>query len=448
MKKNLTPILLIFTFFFSSNCLLATVYTTSANGNFSSTSTWNANGVPPSPLVAGDVINIDHVVTLTAEYKLKVGTMNINASGEVNGNKKLKVESGGSLVNDGTINITEQLKVSGTGSSITNNGSITVDKLHVGDNAGDGFLTNNAAGVIVVNGELHLDNILNNIGTMTVSGIFKNHGGTLKGGGMMTNCLIEFEKNGTRKGTCLDQDLCCDFDNSTEATFQAKGGVAENSLVDFVDNNGGLEGTHHSIDGNDFLSCGDSYLGPLPVELIDFRAKEDQQQNVVLFWATASESNNMHFVIERAADGRSFEALETVNGNGTTDVEQNYFYTDTKPILFAYYRLKQVDYDGSFEYSNVIFWEMKKTQNDRVVAFPTLAENEINLRFTTFGTKKSVLTIVSSFGRVMHEELVYSTDLLEYRKLDLTNYQNGIYSIILSDGFNNSIVKFVVSKTY
>ncbi len=189
-------------------------------------------------------------------------------------------------------------------------------------------------------------------------------------------------------------------------------------------------------------------LAALPVELIRFTAKEDNRQQVVLSWATASESNNMHFVVERAADGRSFEALETVNGNGTTTIEQDYSYTDTRPILFAYYRLKQVDYDGAFEYSNTIFWELKKTQDDKIVVSPTLAKNEINLRFNTLETKKSLLKIVSSYGRVMHDEVVCSSEALEYRKLDLTNFENGVYYIILSDGFNNFTTKFIVAKTY
>ena len=65
-----------------------------------------------------------------------------------------------------------------------------------------------------------------------------------------------------------------------------------------------------------------------------------------------------------------------------------------------------------------------------LLLFLRLAEDEINLRFTTFGTKKSLLKVISSYGKVMHEEVVYSSDFLEYRKLDLTNFENGIYSII------------------
>ena len=187
-------------------------------------------------------------------------------------------------------------------------------------------------------------------------------------------------------------------------------------------------------------------LVALPVELIEFRAKEDQQQNVVLLWATASEINNMQFVIERSADGRSFEILDDVNGNGTTTVGQSYSYVDTKPISVAYYRLKQVDYDGSFEYSDVIFWENKKIQSNEIIAYPTVAKNEINLRFTTMGVRESLLKIVDSYGRMMYKEVVESSDDLEYRKVDLANFESGIYYIILSDGFNNATTKFVVAK--
>lgn len=93
----------------------------------------------------------------------------------------------------------------------------------------------------------------------------------------------------------------------------------------------------------------------LPIELLFFTAKVNHQNSVALNWATASEFNNDFFTIERSQDGSSWEIVETLNGNGTTPVRNDYSTFDQRPHAgLSYYRLKQTDFDGSFEYSNIV----------------------------------------------------------------------------------------------
>ncbi|MFC1725564.1 hypothetical protein ACFL4T_08045, partial [candidate division KSB1 bacterium] len=91
----------------------------------------------------------------------------------------------------------------------------------------------------------------------------------------------------------------------------------------------------------------------LPVELVDFTA--DAGNNFVdLAWTTASELNNFGFEVERG-DGADFEKVGFVAGNGTTDEEMNYTFTDEGLAAGTYfYRLKQVDYDGNTAYSDAV----------------------------------------------------------------------------------------------
>lgn len=92
----------------------------------------------------------------------------------------------------------------------------------------------------------------------------------------------------------------------------------------------------------------------IPVELVSFNAGVSNN-NVILNWSTASETNNMGFEIQRSTDNTDFFTIGFVNGNGTTTEPKEYSYTDnniTPGKLF--YRLKQVDFDGTFEYSNVV----------------------------------------------------------------------------------------------
>jgi hypothetical protein len=90
----------------------------------------------------------------------------------------------------------------------------------------------------------------------------------------------------------------------------------------------------------------------LPVELLNFKA-EKQDNRVNLTWQTASETNNDRFEIERSNDGKLYQVVGVVKGFGTTHVAQNYSFTDyaTPSVTVCYYRLKQIDFDGSFDYS-------------------------------------------------------------------------------------------------
>jgi hypothetical protein len=97
---------------------------------------------------------------------------------------------------------------------------------------------------------------------------------------------------------------------------------------------------------------------PVPVELTSFSATVNGKE-VILSWITASETNNQGFEVERSISGGEFQILGFVQGNGTTTELQYYSFVDKNLIEGEYiYRLKQVDFDGSFEYSNIVYVEV------------------------------------------------------------------------------------------
>jgi hypothetical protein len=91
-----------------------------------------------------------------------------------------------------------------------------------------------------------------------------------------------------------------------------------------------------------------------PVEFTSFTGSVDNG-NILLTWSTATEENNSGFMVERSTDGISYTESGFVKGNGTTTEKQNYSFTD-KPGAngIYYYRLRQQDYDGKVNYSEVI----------------------------------------------------------------------------------------------
>ncbi len=97
---------------------------------------------------------------------------------------------------------------------------------------------------------------------------------------------------------------------------------------------------------------------PVPVELTSFTAST-KNDNVILNWVTASETNNRGFEIERKTSNSAYTKIGFVNGNGSITELNSYSFTDSKLISGVYtYRLKQIDFDGTFSYSNEISAEV------------------------------------------------------------------------------------------
>ena len=116
----------------------------------------------------------------------------------------------------------------------------------------------------------------------------------------------------------------------------------------------------------------------LPVELVSFNAQIISKMTR-LSWQTAAEKNNEGFDIERSADGKNWQTIGFVQGYGTTQEEQNYTFIDETPLDGNnYYRLKQIDFDGQFEYSMIEVVELA-TDAKPLSIYPNPIQNELNI---------------------------------------------------------------------
>jgi len=96
------------------------------------------------------------------------------------------------------------------------------------------------------------------------------------------------------------------------------------------------------------------YNGVIPVELVSFNGSIINN-TINLNWITATELNNFGFDVEKSVDNTNWNKIGFVNGNGTSTEVHNYNFTDQTPFVgTSYYRLKQIDFDGTSEYSNVV----------------------------------------------------------------------------------------------
>jgi hypothetical protein len=117
----------------------------------------------------------------------------------------------------------------------------------------------------------------------------------------------------------------------------------------------------------------------LPVEWLSFSGKAQEGYRAVLAWQTATEINSEGFVIEKSLDGKRFEDIGFVAGQGDSKVITSYTFTDSRFYQSAYYRLRQTDVDGAFEYSDLIFIEVPIESRLQLYPNPFQHMVELNL---------------------------------------------------------------------
>ena len=158
----------------------------------------------------------------------------------------------------------------------------------------------------------------------------------------------------------------------------------------------------------------------LPVELLSFDAVA-QRNEVQLQWSTGSERNNDHFRVERSGDDVVFEPIGAVSGAGTTGWRTDYTFTDHTPLSGNnYYRLVQVDKDGTATPSHVVAVRMAAVLATVVPTITT--DGRVTVRYNE-GAQP--FTLVDATGRPLH----YHAPVGDSEPLDLSMYGPGIYWI-------------------
>ncbi len=157
--------------------------------------------------------------------------------------------------------------------------------------------------------------------------------------------------------------------------------------------------TYSIIDAAGVASPAVSYTilteAALPVKLLLFTAKSGYSQ-VTLQWATASEFNNHYFEIQRSTDSKEWTTVGKVTGNGTSALRHDYIFEDRNALnSITYYRLKQVDFDGQFEFSPIRKIEYKAVPEPaKVIWYPNPGNGTITVQ-STEGIREVILTDIS-----------------------------------------------------
>ncbi len=274
------------------------------------------------------------------------------------------------------------------------------------------------------------------------------------------NCLLRLgfmDVNGRSVDNIPDIDLelttayqtfTIDFEGHFENFNSGNPGILDSANIDrlqFFVNPGyvsfpvtGTNGTYNTAFAGDieidWIGIGDNCdAPPLPVELISLEAVPEGDHSRVK-WSTATETNNDYFEVQRSTDGINFTTISTVPGQGNSSAQVDYTYEDFTPLTtLTYYRLKQVDFDASVTYSQIVSVSPVTGIGEFYVSPNPIQGNEFTITITT-EDPNAVLEIYNMLGQLEYtqplnkkETIINSTELTLAPGVYLAGLKNTTY---------------------
>jgi hypothetical protein len=401
-------------------------------------------GSAPSPNVFGGQTRLD-----------APGFITINGSFSVNRDFQISLYGpGGNFTSNGTLTIAPGKSFGFSGLLFSNNG--TCDLGTGSFLIAEQYLTNSGTVNMGLNstfrGRLGLDNsgALNGSGTV-ITNVSFTQAGTISPGfspGLLnfnslpsgtTNTYIELQGTAT-PGT--------DYDQIAVAGAGVADGVLNLSFLGGFNPSAGDEftimtcnpcsGTFASISSPsvapntwelDMSNPNEVVLrlnAPLPIELVEFKATNKDDNSNLLTWHTASEQDNAGFHIERTHDAHlDWQDIGFVPGSGTSTAPQHYDFLDKNPKTGAnYYRLRQMDFDGRSTFSSIVAVGLEGEGTLRLFPSPVIS----SLKIKGIAQSVAVAKVVDMMGRLLFEQPLNDDDTL-----DVSALPPGVYCLILGD---------------
>ena len=261
---------------------------------------------------------------------------------------------------------------------------------------------------------------------------------------------------------CVDGSNGADGGNGTSGGAGGVGGVAcapggaggDGGAIGVSGQNGAIPGGGGGGKGEGGASNGAGAVGRvivtvnaiLPIELVAFDAKVIKE-SVLLNWQTASENNSDFIEVQRSTDGRTFSSIGQVSAAGFSNVLQAYKLEDRTPVKGDnYYRLRQVDFDGTAYFSQirqVTFASDYKKESLRI--YPTIVKNgdALNVDLTTLKAENLQLLVFDMSGQLVHQSQTYGA---EEFTLFTNELAEGMYLIKAQNASTLLLGRFIKTK--
>lgn len=301
-----------------------------------------------------------------------------------------------------------------------------------------GTISNNATGTLSGTGAINPTHFINNGGILSPG--YSPGMLTFEGSEDFTKSTMAMEVN---EGRVMGWDYDLIVVNGTATlggnlalTFNFPA-PSDGYLVIIIDATA-ISGTFSSVTGlpagwtikYDFPSSGYvslEYTKPLPVTLVGFTAKR-QENSVKIDWQTSAESNNKGFGIERKHEDGNWENIGFVEGHRSTKESSAYYLLDERPLPgMNYYRLRQLDFNGDAEFSRIVGVEIAREKVLRIYPNPTTG-------IITIEGAQSNVKIMDILGRpVMNGNIIN-------QKIDISHLPGGLYMLsVFSENKEKSV---------
>ena len=235
-----------------------------------------------------------------------------------------------------------------------------------------------------------------------------------------------------------------DTSNTNVASWAIAGNLAS-------DNSSNRQNSHGKIKSYGLTSFSDFGVGDgggaaLPIELLNFTAVMNGDK-VTLSWTTATEINNDYFTVERTLDGIDFEEVVEMPGAGNSFTPMTYISEDVNPLPGrSYYRLKQTDYDGQFEYSSMVEVDNNYISDMMLYEITVANKTKVVLKYHLTTNAIYYLYVYDIMGKVVKEDIVHSEEGTNTYELDVKSFPSGTYFISLQTQNEIYSERFVVRR--
>jgi len=240
------------------------------------------------------------------------------------------------------------------------------------------------------------------------------------------------------------------FSSGTSYTYTGLTWTAP-SVINAGDNRVTFYTVGNAANGN-FASTGDfvytaSQQFALPITLKQFDFKIIDDYKVRLAWTTASENNSKEFVVEKSDDNMNFGEAGKLAAAGNSSVDRNYTFVDDKPSFFnrpVYYRLKLVDEDGKYKYSNVLQLVLKGRQNYLYSVTPK--QDRSGLEVGVYSEKNTIAEamIIGSNGVVASRHKLQLTEGKNLYRIPASGLSAGVYYLKFQAGTVQQSIGFLI----
>lgn len=182
----------------------------------------------------------------------------------------------------------------------------------------------------------------------------------------------------------------------------------------------------------------------LPVELMSFEAT-NVNGKVLVDWATATETNNNYFTIERSIDGVNAEVIGVVKGAGNSNILLSYQFEDQQPFTgTAYYRIKQTDFDGTSETFGWKSVNVNQVEESVYNVYPNPTNGNINISLSNIQSSTTSISVIELTGRTIYTTTIESENTIQTSVDMPSDAPAGIYFVEVVNTNKRYVEKIVL----